>query len=336
MQSRKPKQPSLFGPGALPELERARLLSRLEDEGADDLTEALRKCGLELPITCRSCGHVHKLQTRCNRKWCPVCARQIAAKRAAKLQAAALTFRWPLFLTLTVENIASDDYSRDFVRELRRSFGKLRNRKIWKKRVKAGAAAIEITNTGNGWHPHIHALLDCRWLAIDTPEPTARMSPEAQAIRFRQAAEEITAVWQKCVKTRTASQVKVKRADMNAAREVMKYAVKGSDLIDAPDEIAPILRMMDGTRLVTTFGECYGLELPEEERPPLTCPNGHTDWTTQRMRPGAPTHDDDGTPYPDGYHEWPLRQRLAWRRSRALDTKLDEIIAAEEADDIPF
>ena len=336
MKSRKPKQPSLFGPGALPELERARLLSRLEAEGADDLTEALRKCGLELPLTCRSCGHVHKLQTRCNRKWCPVCARQIAAKRAAKLQAAALTFRWPLFLTLTVENVESNDYSRDFVRDLRRSFGKLRQRKLWKKRVKAGAAAIEITNTGRGWHPHIHALLDCRWLAIDTPEPTARMSPEAQAVRFRQAAEELTEVWQKCVKTRTASQVKVKRADMHAAREVMKYAVKGSDLIDAPDEIAPILRMMDGTRLVTTFGDCYGLTLPEEERPPLTCPNGHSDWTTQRIRPAAPTHTDDGREYPPGYWDWSVAMKRAWQRAPEDERKLNQIIAAEAEDDIPF
>ena len=336
MKSRQPKQPTLFGPGALPELERARLLSRLEAEGADDLTEALRKCGLELPLTCRSCGHVHKLQTRCNRKWCPVCARQIAAKRAAKLQAAALTFQWPLFVTLTVENIASDDYTRDFVRDLRRAFGKLRNRKIWKKRVKAGAAAIEITNKGNGWHPHIHALLDCRWLAIETPEPNARMSPEAQAVRFRQAAEELTTVWQKCVKTRTASQVKVKRADMNAAREVMKYAVKGSDLIDSPDEIAPILRMMDGTRLVTTFGDCYGLKLPEEEREPLTCPNGHSDWTTQRIRTGLQTVHDDGRPYPDGYWDWPTQARLAWQRSAAFEAALEDAARAEDEDEIPF
>lgn len=317
-------------------MERLRLLKRLEEEGAEDLTEALRKCGLELPITCRSCGHVHKLQTRCNRKWCPVCIRSIAAKRAHKLQSAALTFRWPLFVTFTVQNIAADDYGRDFVRELRRAFGKLRARKIWKERVKAGAAAIEVTNTGSGWHPHIHALIDCRWLAIDTPEPTARMSPEAQAVRFRQAAEELTAVWQKCVKDRPASQVKVKRADYQAAKEVMKYAVKGTDLIDSPDEIAPVLRMLDGTRLITTFGDLYGVTFPEDEREPLTCPNGHSDWTTQRMRPGLPEIHDDGRPYPAGYWDWPLQARLAWQRSAEFERGLAAIIEHEAEEKIPF
>src|SRR5204862_1110655 len=115
-------------------------------------------------------GYRHKAEKRCKKKWCPVCVRGIATKRSIKFSRAAALMRWPMHLTLTVRNVADDD-DHDFVRRLRRNFGKLRHRKIWKNNVTGGVAGIEVTNKGKGWHPHLHALIDCRWLAIDTPAP---------------------------------------------------------------------------------------------------------------------------------------------------------------------
>lgn len=312
-------------------------MRRLEEEGADDLTERLRKCGLAFKLTCKTCAAQHELSTRCNRKWCPCCARQIAAKRAAKLRTVAASFKWPLFITLTRTNITDRTPDTDFVREMRRSFGKLRKRNIWTERVKGGAAAIEVTNTGKGWHPHLHALIDCEWLAIKTPRISNRDSQARKEWKCQQAAEEITAIWTKCQPKGVPGGAFIKRASGDAAAEVMKYSVKGSDLIESPDEIAPVLRLMDGTRLVTTFGSAFGIEVIEPEREPLTCPNGHSDWTTA-PRIGHTADDwDEEFPMPDGWYEWSARQRIAYRHSWRADKLTDAQIAAEAAeDDIPF
>lgn len=327
----------LWGPGVEPVVQRARLLQRLKDEGAEDLTERLKKCGLAFKLTCKTCAAEHELSTRCNRKWCPCCARQIAAKRAAKLRTVAASFKWPLFITLTVPNLTGDVEGLDFIKDLRKAFGRLRHKRIWTERVKGGAAAIEVTNTGEGWHPHLHALLDCEWLAFKVPPPTRRDSPEHIAHKCQEAAKELSAEWTKATRSKVPCVVNAKRCNADAAREIMKYAVKGSDLIESPDEIAPVLRMMDGTRLVTTFGSAFGIEVIEPEREPLTCPNGHSDWTTQQHIRIAHTHDDDGRAYPDGYWTWSLKQRLHWQHQPAFDAALASQIAADEAaDDIPF
>ena len=327
----------LWGPGVEPVIQRARLLQRLEDEGADDLTDRLAKCGLAFKITCKTCGHQHELSTRCNRKWCPCCARQIAAKRAAKLRTVAASFKWPLFITLTVPNLSGDVEGIDFIRDLRKAFGRLRHKRIWKERVKGGAAAIEVTNTGKGWHPHLHALLDCEWLAFKVPPPSRRDSPEHIAHKCQEAAKELSAEWTKATRSKVPCVVNAKRCNADAAKEIMKYAVKGSDLIESPDEIAPILRMMDATRLVTTFGSAFGIEVIEEPREPITCPNGHSDWTTA-PRIGHTADDwDEEFPMPDGWYEWSARQRIAYRHSWRADKLTDAQIAAEAAeDDIPF
>ena len=318
------KQLSLMGADADAGILKQALQRRLTEEGENELAEKLAKCGQTMRLWCRDCGHMHEAKTRCNRKWCPVCARMVAAKRSAKLAAVARSFQWPLFVTLTMRNIPADECAVDFVRDLRKAFGKLRNRKLWKSRVAGGAAAIEVTNTGAGWHPHIHALIDCRWLAIRTPAPRPTDSPARIAALCEDAAKEFSALWAKCLKADYTPSVKTKRASHEAAKEVMKYACKGSDLVESPDSIGPVLRMLDGTRLVTTFGSAFGIDVEEPERPPFACPNGHQSWT---LTPPGILAAADG----DGLT---ARQKIALRRSAELEAKLEAILAAESAE--PF
>lgn len=256
---------------------RKQLLERLEAEEADDLVTNFRKCGDPFELTCTSCGELHTCERRCSKKWCPVCVRRLATKRSMKFRAAVAAMKWPLFVTLTMRNV--DDLSQDAVRKLRRAFGKLRNRKLWKAHVKGGAASIEVTNIGNGWHPHLHAILDCEWLAWKTPKPKATDSRARKLQLCEKAAQELERVWSRCLNQTTAS-VKVKRTnEVDVVQEVLKYSVKGSDLVESPDPVAPIIRCLEATRLVTTFGTLFGKKLiqaPEEERAPLMCKCGST------------------------------------------------------------
>jgi len=268
------------------EKSRQKLLEKLENEGADDLTRALAKCGQADALVCTCCGEKWDIVKRCNRKWCPACQRALATRASLRYTGICESFSWPLFVTFTVKNLP--DPSLDFVRALRRSFGKLRRLRWWNKCVTGGVAGIEVTNTGKGWHPHIHALLDCKWLSVTTTPPASHLSREQKKARFTRATKEVQEQWALC--TGVKSSVKIKRAsargngrDRSIASEIIKYSVKGSDLVDIPDDVAPVLRMLDGTRLLTSFGSAYGhlrdWDAPKQISTCSTC-GSHGQWTT--------------------------------------------------------
>lgn len=261
---------------------RAKVLARLEEEGEDTLAAALQRCGEQFLLHCCNCGFQHVAEKRCSQKWCPVCVRKIATQRSLKYSRAAALCKWPMFLTLTRANIG--ELNAHDIRDLRRRFGKFRRQVFWSKNVTGGVACIEITNTGRGWHPHLHCLLDCRWLAIETPEPKPYYSRAIKAERFKRAAAELERNWSACL-GQLVSSVKVKRTSgADIIKEVCKYAVKGSDLVDSPDPIGPAIWAMKSTRLVTSFGSFYGKQLvtAEEKKPPLACPScdGKNVWVT--------------------------------------------------------
>jgi hypothetical protein len=151
-----------------------------------------------------------------------------------------------------------DDLSSGGVRNLRRAFGKLRHRKFWKSSVSGGVAAVEVTNIGNGWHPHLHAVVDSPWLSNGTAAPSPRHSPEEKKRRCQLSAEEVQVQWSKCLK-QPSSSIKICRANRETiAREVLKYTVKNEDLILCEGKIGDLIRALDGTRLMTTFGKAHG------------------------------------------------------------------------------
>jgi hypothetical protein len=164
--------------------------------------------------------------------------------------------RWPLFVTLTMRN--ESDLSSGAIRKLRRAFGKLRHRKLWKSCTLGGIAAVEVTNIGNGWHPHLHAVIDCRWLAWKTPAPLSRDTLEEKKAKFQAAAVELEAVWSKCLGQLTSS-VKVKRASRDTiAKEVTKYTVKNEDLVLCEGSAGELIYALDKSRMMTTFGTAHG------------------------------------------------------------------------------
>ncbi len=248
--------------------QRDALRDRLEDEGADDLVEALSKCGTAIPLLCTCCGITHRVERRCDRKWCPACQRALAARTSLRYEAIVEAIEWPLFVTLTTPNYT--DHTVDFVRHVRQSFSRMRRLRWFRKKVRGGVASIEVSNRGNGWHPHIHALMDCRWLAVETPQPGPRLNADAWHKRARAACAEVAEQWSLCL--RRTGNVHVRRvfgrddgSSGPITKEVLKYSVAGSDLLDCPDELAPLIRMLDGCRLVTSWGTMYGH--PAAKRP---------------------------------------------------------------------
>lgn len=252
---------------------RGQLEERLREEGADDLAERLAKCSKKLVLVCQCCGARKEVEQRCERRWCPVCARKIAAERVARYSYAVERMQWPLFVTLTVTN-SLDAW--EGLRRLKAAWGRMRRLKWFRDcQVKGGITAIEITNKGRGWHPHLHSVIDCRWLAVSTPAPQRGDSPAMIATRCKQAKAELDAAWSRACRQPTASTY-VKRTAQAIIAEVLKYAVDPGTLVHEEGRISDLIRAIDKYRMVQPFGHCLGIGAlikaqAAAERPPKNC-----------------------------------------------------------------
>lgn len=252
---------------------RDRLKLKLYDEGAFDLAGRLEKCGLPLRLVCTACGSVKHVATRCDLKWCPSCQHALAARTVARYAAIMTLCRWPLRVTLTAKNYRYDDV--DPVRQLRRAWGKLRRLRWFRAHVPGGVVGFEVTDYGRGLHVHAHALFDCRWFAVAETEPRIGLDRGGWKRKGQAAAQEVSQQWTLCCHRPASMQVRrVWRHDGGdvapALAECLKYSVKGADLADSERPAAPIIRMLDRTRMITSFGSFFGQ--PETKRPKVPPP----------------------------------------------------------------
>ena len=253
--------------------DREKLKARLEEEEAEDLLEKIEKCGRKLNLHCTSCGRIHQTETRCNLKWCPVCSRKRAARLSMKYRKASRLMEWPMHVTLTRKNMSWINESD--IDALKKGFKALRRRSIFVDNVIGGVKAVELTNTGKGWHPHLHVLCDCKWLSNTVPEPMKWHSRAMKANLCQRASQELQEEWSDCI-GQLVSSIKVRRCDGHTAvAEVLKYAVKPGDLVTSPDPVAEAIRAISAGRLVSAFGTLYNMraELKDEEKPSMPCPS---------------------------------------------------------------
>ena len=187
---------------------------------------------------------------------CPLCA----IRRGAKALGAYLA-RWqviqeerpelrPYLLTLTVKN--GDDLEerqKHLTQSLRKLMTNRRNfnagvpRAPWTELCKAqgGVYTLELTNKGNGWHPHCHMIV----LAASAPSQS-----------------DLSAEWHRITGDSMIVDCRPITGDPSEGfMEVFKYAVKFSDLSLADNwEAAQVLK---GKRLLNSFGVFRGVEVPE-------------------------------------------------------------------------
>lgn len=253
--------------------QRTALIKMLESEGESILADKLRKCETPLDLVCITCGTRRTVETGCTKRWCPVCANKIAAKKGAKFAHAFELLRWPLFVTLTMR---SPESAADGVRQLIKAFKDFRRGKWWKAcNIKGGVRGVEITWAQGGWHPHLHLLMDCEWLAINTPRIMPGDSPQIKAIKLKAAQRELTAKWAEHL-GQDISICWVKRAKKGTEREVLKYTINPEDLLEMKGRAGEAIRAMEGSRATQGWGTCFGigklLEQQEEaEKPKCEC-----------------------------------------------------------------
>lgn len=187
---------------------------------------------------------------------CPLCA----IRRGAKALAAYLA-RWdvirderpdlkPYLLTLTVKNGPDlQERQSHLTRSLRRMMDRRRFYLAGKRgspwtelaKVEGAVYTLELTNQGNGWHPH------CHMIALAASKPSQ---------------EAISAEWQGITGDSFIVDCRPIEGDpADGFIEVFKYAVKFGDLsVEDNWHAAQILK---GKRLMNSFGLFRGVQVPE-------------------------------------------------------------------------
>lgn len=261
-------------------------MAKLDEEGRSDLAARLSKCGQPLSLRCTDCHEPRRVETRCDLKWCPSCQPALAARTAERYSRIMAAIQWPLNVTLTAKNYDYD--CADAVREVRRAWGRLRRLRWFSRRVLGGVVGFELTDHGKGFHAHAHAIIDCRWLAVDQCAPRVGATKAEWKRAGKAAAREVGEQWSICCRRPASMHVRrVWTADGGltaAIRECVKYSVKGSDLAESERPAGPMIDQLDRTRLVTSFGSCFGR--PEFKRirsAPGLCSCGSCSWMPEEI-----------------------------------------------------
>lgn len=197
--------------------------------------ERVRDCGTDLYFKEYEDGTM-KLHSAnfCKVRLCPMCSwrrskkifGQVSAVMDSLVADAEHHYRF-LFLTLTLENVPSDDLS-NTIDGILYSFKKLTYRKEFKKSVKGWFRALEVTYNivRDDFHPHIHCILVVPDYYFNTSE-------------YYLSQKKWTEIWKDCLNVDYTPIVNVKAIkDLSGGNnlkkgvcEVSKYAVKPADIL---------------------------------------------------------------------------------------------------------
>jgi hypothetical protein len=209
--------------------------AKLKALGRQDLADPILNCHTTFTVgVCNACGKTSKFPNRCDRFYCPECQPRRAREKRESVEWWAKLIEQPKHVVLTVKNVP--DISSGHVKQLKKWFTALRRSKF-ARNWKGGFYAIEVTNEGRGWHLHIHALVDARYI-------DARMLSEVW--------ERVTGHFGRIVKITDGR-------NRSYLGELLKYGVKGSDLAGwSGTNIADFIDAFTGVRLFGVFGSLYG------------------------------------------------------------------------------
>jgi len=216
-----------------------RVADVLLDRGYETQSTNLHKCSqTELLLCCESCGHSKYVVYHCGNRICPVCSWKVSRDRARYSEAMLQNMQYPKFITLTMPTWTRDP--RDGIKFLRAAFTKLRGQKIWRP-VVGGCYQIELKSKENGWHIHLHILMDAPYM------------PK----------EKIFSAWKKILGLDFVS-IRVKACRTKAQRAyVVKYVSKNDDFHNDAEAAADWYEATKGTRLFGTFGTWYNAKIEE-------------------------------------------------------------------------
>lgn len=114
-----------------------------------------------ITLYCGHCGHALKIRLSCGSRVCPTCRKKWFGYHFKALSKIVGTWTVIHSLTLTIRNIPDREFGRYNVKEIRDYFSQLRSRF---KQIEGGFYVVQATNSGSGWHLHLHVLFDGKFV----------------------------------------------------------------------------------------------------------------------------------------------------------------------------
>lgn len=231
---------------------KSKISSALIDAHHDTAGHNIGKCATtELLLICMNCTGKKYVVYHCQSRICPVCSWTISRDRAFYAEAMLRQMKYPKFVTLTMPRWTRDP--RDGIKYLRKCFSKLREQKVWRG-VRGGCYQIELKQKANGWHIHLHILMDAPFIPR----------------------QHLFTAWRDILGEGFVS-VDVRACRTKEQRSyVTKYVAKAEDFKGDAEKVVAWYEATKGSRLFGTFGHWYNAKLeellnPEEFKPFKPC-----------------------------------------------------------------
>jgi hypothetical protein len=210
------------------------IAAKLREAGYLERADALEICHTSFTVCqCSSCGTTKEFPNRCDRFYCPECQPRLARVRSDGVKWWLKSVSRPWHIVLTVRN--TPDLTKGHVREFRKWWTNLRHKKFCRSWV-GGLYSFEVTNIGNGWHLHLHAIVDAFY--IDKMGLSRAWSEATNKAGLIVEAKECR--------------------DDSYLREATKYAAKGSEISKwKPALIVEFIEAFEGTKTFGVFGNLY-------------------------------------------------------------------------------
>ena len=180
----------------------------------------------------------------CHDRFCLPCGRERSRVIATnvKLKTEGKSAR---FLTLTLKS--TTEPLAQLLAKLTQDFTALRRSKLWRKRVTGGVGFLEIKwiASSQRWHPHLHCLVQGRYIPQD----------------------ELSRTWLKITGTSKIVDIRIATDSRYVTHYICKYASKPLDhtVIVDPPRLDEAVRALKGKRLCMTFGSWRGYKLTESQ-----------------------------------------------------------------------
>ena len=202
---------------------------------------------------------LYEPQLRCKDRVCPVCNSYRASILSRKVEKLGKNMENPHLLTITA-NALNRDSLKTAVGCFKKSTSLLKKERSWWKRyIRGGVEHIEITyKEETGWHVHSHMLVD---LAVDRKVENMQLTDNGYFLDpLKKDLEHVL------LKVGLGQISDIRPVTEGYGKEISKYSMKfGLDIEEA--RLKEIIVDMKGKRMVSRFGNCYGLKEMEELTP---------------------------------------------------------------------
>ena len=242
-----------------------RIEQLIREVGDSSRAKRMGMCGNTIFVKVNPHNHEDVLfepSLRCKDRVCPVCNSYRASILARKVEKLGERMTNPHLLTVTAPNLFRDDLKKGFAnyKDAMRRFK--RNKTWFKKYIAGGVEHIEVNkNKKRDWHIHSHMLVD-----LKVARKVENMKQVGHSKVLDPIKKELEIALEKCGLGTISD---IRPVTTGYGKEISKYALKiGIEIED--DDLKEMIIHLKGKRMVSKFGNCYGIkdleELNDEER----------------------------------------------------------------------